>query len=474
MTLRVRSAWVASLVALGLVPGLGLLDVAATGPASAASKPAAANPVKTTAGGVKNVTFYYGGGTQLRKGANLSGLGHPSVVVTTAKGPQRDAAAVRAIHSVKAKAYRYVQFYWAPGDGDYEGINLHQHPGWAFCESGQRKVVGRKTAGGKRSWYFLDTNETAVRTRIRSLLNHYKAQGWDGVMFDRGQAATEYGKDIDGRPVWYRRSTCTSHPYKAPARFADAYVNMLGLAHAAGLQAMMNNGKSPFDPVIPMRPAPWNVSCQQARWSKCRFLSDIWSKVNLVLNETATRPRDEDWGRTFTANQRSERDASHAHRTVALITTGSLRGRHNQTRAKVFYAWSRIKLFNLAVSVNTGDGGCPGEPADAVCNRYGVYPQLVDTVWGKPLGPKPVTQSCARGSKVRCVWVRRYIRGTNVINVRGTARKHLPISLGRSTCRYVYDVYHRAPLAGNKCVKTVRMNLPPWSGRPLKTSRTRW
>jgi hypothetical protein len=450
-------------LATGLgVPASGLSPVELTAAA------AGSNPVGAASGGVSNVTFYYGGGTDLRVGSDLSALGHPSVVVTTPRGPS-DQAAVAAIHSMHAKAYRYVQFYWAPGDADYEGIDLQDHPEWAFCGPGGRKLLGRKTNGGASSWYFLDDNEKAVRARLRTLLAQYKAQGWDGVMFDRGEAATQYAKDIAGHPVWDQRSTCTSDPYKVGARFADAYVSMLGLAHAAGLQTMMNNGRSPFDQVTPMRPDPANVSCQRALWSKCHFLSDIWSKVDLILNEKATYPKDELWQRTFAANQRSEQSPAYGHRTIGLITTASLGGARNQTRSNVYYAWSRIKLFDLAVSVNTGDGGCPSAAADAVCNQFGTYPELVDTAFGRPVDTRPAAQGCVRRSKIHCVWVRRYAKGMNLVNASATART-VTTGTSLSSCRYLFDVYNQKPLAGGKCVKSLSIRLPAWSGRPVTYS----
>lgn len=469
-------ARIARLLTGPLAVAVCLLALVATLPGDVPVAPVAARPNPVAAasgGGLDNVTFYYGGRTALRPGSDLSSLGHPAIVVTTPKGSQ-DADAVSAIHSIGAKAYRYVQFYWAPDNADYEGINLHANPSWAFCGTGGRRILGRTTAGGRHRWYFLDANETSLRNHLRSLMEQYKAQGWDGVMFDRGEAATQYAKDIHGKPVWYRKSTCTSNPYRAGARFSDAYVNMLGLAHATGLEAMMNNGKSPFDPVVRMRPNPDSAACRRADWSRCHALSDIWGKLDLVLNETSSRLRDTSWTRTFTGNARSERSARYGHRTVALITTATLGGAANQTRSKVFYAWSRVKLFNLAVGVNTGDGGCGGAEPGAPCNRHGVYPELVDTKFGAPLGSRPVRQSCASGSRIHCLWLRRYSRGVDIINVRGSARKNVRVALGTAGCRYVYDVYHRVPLAGNTCVSALRLNIPAWSGRPLKLSGSPW
>jgi hypothetical protein len=453
-----------ALLAAGLVTGTG-----ASAPERLAA--AATNPVVAPGGGVSNVTFYYDGTTSLQPGADLSVLGKSSIVVTTPKTNESDTVA--AIHSAGAKAYRYIQFYWAPRDSAYEGINLAQHPDWAFCRSGSSPLAGR-TAGDGTRWDFIDANERPVRAQFRRILAGIKADGWDGVMFDRGQAATQGAKDTAGRPVWDRVSSCTQDPYKTGATFADAYVNMLALAHAEGLQAMMNNGMSPFDPTVRMRPDPRDANCRTAHWAHCRFLSDVWSKVDLVLNETPARPRDENWQSMFTANQLSERDAHHGRRTVALITTATLGGAANQTRFNVFYQWSRVKLFDLATGVNTGDGGCGPDPTSGVCNRQGVYPELVDTLMGGPLSSGPTRQSCASGSKIHCVWIRRYRLGTNIVNAQGTARHNVRVGLGLANCRYVYDVYNRTPLAGNTCKLAVRMNLPAWSGRPLRFSAKPW
>lgn len=443
------------------------------------------NPVNSSAG-VKNVTFYYnGGGNVPLDTAHVSQLrtrlGTPAVVVTTPKADDQDSIA--AIHRIGAKAYRYVQFFWAPKSGVYEGIDLATHPDWAFCSSGATKAVGRYTRGADGSsmpWYFLDTNEVAVRQAIRAQLQSLADAGWDGVFFDRGEAATQYAADVHGHPVWYQKSSCTGTPASPGARLSDAYVHLLSLAHsvrgagaAARLHVMMNNGKSPFDSVTPMRPNPRDADCRARRWSRCSHLADAWPSLNLVLNETAVRPRDVSWARTFAANQASERNRTHGHRTVAMITTATLGGRTNaRSKAKVFYAWSRIKLFNIAVAVNTGDGGCAG--VAGICNRYGVYPQLTNTRFGKPRGARPVAQSCIRKSKVHCVWLRRYAQGVNVLNASGRSRSSARVALGTATCRHVYDVYAGAPLARNRCVKVVRIRLPAWSGRPLRYSSKRW
>jgi hypothetical protein len=454
------------------------LAMAMGGGAPGASAQGIHNRVNPVASGdaVRNVTFYYGGTTTLAGSDPVqlaTTLGRPAIVVSTAKADE--AGTVKAIHDIGAKAYRYVQFFWAPGDSTYEGIDLDKHPGWMFCREGTTPSLGRETDDGAEKWYFLDTNESAVRRRIASVLSGYRAEGWDGVFFDRGEAATQNAKDIHGQSIWYRQSSCTGRPYKRGARFADAYVNVLGLAHGAGLQVMMNNGKSPFDPRVPMRPDPGDSYCQAHEWSKCRFLSDVWKHLDLVLNESAAKPEDDGWNRSFTGNSRSELSAAHGLRTVALITTATLGGASKQNRHNVFFEWSRIKLFNLATAVNTGDGGCPPtlDPTQP-CNHYGVYPELVDTAFGRPLSASPRSMSCVNSSTVHCLWLRRYDKGVSVVNVGDRRRSDVPVTLNRGTCRYVYDVYSRSALAGNRCVTRVHLDLSGWSGHPLRYSRHPW
>lgn len=431
--------------------------------------PVAAAPLYSSVSGVRNVSFIYDRASSLAPGVDLSNLGHPAVVVSGR--PTDEAAAVAAIHARGARAFRYVQFYWVPDDKPLEGIDLRLHPDWAFCESGDKPSLGRVTDAGTRHWYFLDTNEAPVRARIHTVLASLRAAGWDGVMFDRGEAATQYAVDAAGTQLWAKESTCTGRPYRAGLRFADSYVRMLALAHTVGLQTMLNTGKSAFDPIAPMRPDPRDAACRTHDWAHCHHLLDAWPALDLVLNESATQLEDRRWERTFTGNSRAEHDATYGHRTVALITSANLGGVANQTRANVFYAWSRIKLFDLPVAINTGDGGCA--PGSTICNHFGHYAELVDTLFGPPLATMPVSQACTVGSKIRCVWLRRYTRGMDVVNAQPSAQT-VSIKLGTATCRYVLNVNSKRPLMGNTCVSTVRLSMPAWSGRPLKYSRTPW
>jgi hypothetical protein len=424
-------------------------------------------------GGIHNPVFYYIGKMRLEPGADLSALGKASVVVTTPKADEK--SAIAAIHSTGAKAYRYVQFYWAPDDAAYDGINLATHPGWAFCRHGDKPLVGRVTGSGptRAHWHFIDANEKPVRSALSRVLQRLKSQGWDGVMFDRGGAALTNAADASGRSVWDAASSCTDRPYRQNARFADAYVNMLGLAKQRGLGVLLNYGISPFDPRLRMRPDPADPACQHREWDKCRFRDDAWSNVDMVLNESVAFPEDQSWQRTFVANKQSEQDTKHARRVVGLITTYTLGGKQNQTRAKVFYEWSRVKLFNLALAVNTGDGGCPvGGTKSGVCNRYGTYPELTDIRFGPPVGPGPRRGACSTGSSIHCVWTRAYAKGVDVLNASPTRRDRVDVAVPGDSCRHVYDVYARRPLEGDRCVSSVDLDMPAWSGRPLLFSKS--
>jgi hypothetical protein len=472
-TPQARPGRLARSVRVGLLVLVALAVVACTGDTSGdgAGVPDRSNPVLDGSGVTDNLTFYYAGKHPLLPGSDLSALGSPSVVVTTAKADEE--GAVEAIHALGAQAYRYVQFYWAPDDESYEGINLAANPSWAFCREGERQVVGRRTVtdGDRTDWHFIDANEKAVRAEVLEQLERLAARGWDGVMFDRGGAALTNAEDVDGRPVWSARSSCTDDPHAEGATFADAYVATLGLARQAGLRVMLNYGTSPFDPRIPLRPDPSDPGCRTADRQDCTPLDDVWENVDLVLNESIAHPRDEQWERTFEANLRSEQDPDHGRRTVGLLTTHTLGGEKGQNRSTVYYEWSRVRLFDLALAVNTGDGGCPdGGTTSGVCNRYALYPELTDLALGAPVDPRPVARACLGSSRVRCLWSRTYDDGVVLTNARPVPVRGVRVEVPGGSCRRVLDVWSGKPLAGGRCVSSVRVDLPAWSGRPLRLS----
>ena len=137
-------------------------------------------------------------------------------------------------------------------------------------------------------------------------------------------------------------------------------------------------------------------------------------------------------------------------------------------------SFARVKLFAIPVGINTGDDNCPGAPPGGLCNRHGVYPDLVGLRLGEPIDTGPVSQNCEPQSTVHCVWSRRYANGASVVNVSGHGKFSGPIVLGVDGCRWVKDLGVDLPLAENQCVTEVQVLAPPWTGHPLAYSTKPW
>src|SRR3712207_6822642 len=103
----------AAAVASGVTVPLLSKGVPARSEAMEAAALAAPNPVRSSDGGVSNVSFYYRGTLRLA-GADADELadhlGRPAIIVVTPGTNEQ--AEVDAIHRTGAKAYRYVQLYW--------------------------------------------------------------------------------------------------------------------------------------------------------------------------------------------------------------------------------------------------------------------------------------------------------------------------------------------------------------------------
>ncbi len=451
-------------VLLGLVLTTACTD---SGGSTASSASAGSSPPTSSVRPVEASALYY---KQLDAGVDLSAkLGNVDLVVVP---PQRDeGAAIKAIHDSGAKAFQYVQYYWAPADQPFEGLDLGAHPEWAFCGSGSQPLVGRTAGATSTKWFFLDLNEKSLLAQIASQLGDLRSRGWDGVMFDRGWAATQSGTDLSGADVWSRASTCTDDPVAPNATFSDAYVAMTGEGHKAGLEVLLNSGFSPFDPVIPMRPDPASEACRAHEWANCTFVDDVWPHVDFMLDEAPAHPGDTNWGVDFEANTRNEKDRDHRGRVLGLITSGTLAPLENN-HDNVYFEWSRARLFDFPVTVNTGDGGCPGSSPEAACNQKGIYPELNSVRLGQPIAEAPASMQCDTGSTTRCVWYRQYSDGLVVVNVSRDPKPGVQVPLGVEGCRYVLDLHSGQPLFDDRCVTSVSLDLGAGSGRPLVLSRS--
>ena len=285
----------------------------------------------------ENVSFLY---QRLRSAAEVSKLGRAKVVVL---GQQNGARAARLVHSTGAKAYRYVQTYWSPAGSTYDGLDIGKERSWTFCSRGSKTLVGRVDALG-REWWFLDMNERSVHTYFAQKLAKLKAEGWDGVFFDRGFASLT-GFDTEQAGIWNTVSTCTTDPVTRGATLADAYVGMTGEVANAGLELMFNYGVSPFDPQTPLRPDPKNPACGQRDFAACPRIDDAWEHATWILDEGVAHPQDQQWDDDFAANRANEQDPDHGGKTVGLITQNTLAG--DTSKAAAYFEWARAKLFAI-------------------------------------------------------------------------------------------------------------------------------
>ncbi len=446
-------------VVLGLVCAISLVACSSGGSSPAASSPTTTtrSPQRQAAAPPENVAFDY---ERITERSDLTSLGHVSMVVTSR---QSDPRAADAIHRIGASAYRYVQTYWFPARPDRDGIDLSVHPEWGFCRSGSTPVSGSRSPGGEALIY-ADMNERALHTFFATLFTRLRNEGWDGVFLDRGYASLT-GIDTERAGIWNLVSSCTEDPVEPGATFADAYLGMAAEAHRAGLKLMFNYGVSPFDEHTPLRPDPRSPSCAVQPAPTCPRLNDGWKDTNWILDEAVTHERDTDWDADFRANFRNETDPEHGGQVVGLITDALLRG--DTSRDAVYYEWSRAKLFAIPIAVGTGSGGCANAGPGTVCNRRLSFPELASTTLGAPHDGGPMASSCTPGSTTRCVWIRRYASGVVVVNAQDRPVR-AEVSLGTDHCRTVTDVFAGKPVDGGKCVTTVTLDLPAWSGRPLQ------
>ena len=319
-------------------------------------------PTVDSGGGVHNPTFYYAGKEPLRDGADLSALGKPSIVVTTPGANEQ--AAVRAIHSVGAKAYRDAESDWAPDKGIYEGIDLGKHPGWAFCRQGKDPLLGRTTTeadGAKRDWYFLDTTSAALRSRIAKILASYKAKGWDGLMWDRGGAATQNATDAAGRPGLGRDLPVHRRPaqifmHSSPTRTSTCWAG----PDRQVCRSCSTPGLPPTTRLRPFRPDPTDAAClREAVGGLQLHRRRAATTADLLLNESIAFPSRQAVATNLRCQPAIRARRSSGRRAAQTYTLG---GPAHQNRADVFYEWARVKLFDLPLAVNTGDDDCDHVP----------------------------------------------------------------------------------------------------------------
>lgn len=401
----------------------------------------------------ENVTFYY---QELRPTDDISVLGNPEIVVLGPQDAHNESVAAARVHSIGAKAYRYVQFYWLPAGRTYQGVDLADHPDWGFCRNGSTSAQARISDG--LPWYHLDLNERGARDAMLAFTNQVKAWGYDGVMIDRGHAALISAKDASGTPIWNRVSTCTEDPIAPGRTFADAYVGMTASVKGQGLEVMFNYATSPNDAKLAMRPNPADPKCDlpttatAPKWAQCSRKDDVWPFVDSVLIENFGKETDSRWVEDWRTGSLAE---ARKQKIVALLKVAD--GEPSAQRARAYYQWAKVKLFPTSAAINMGDDRCLGRIPE-VCQRNGLFPELTSIQLGPPNRGQPIASQCMTAT--RCVYTRTYQRGTVVANAspRTGVAPVLPPAHQNLVDRYTGRV-----VTHDSCGAGVPQ--PAWSGR---------
>jgi hypothetical protein len=403
-------------------PRIAVRRLAAAAAIAAALALAGALPARASAIPAGNWVWYY---QVVQPSDGVKFAGARAVVVADQRS---DAAAVTTIHNEGALAFRYLNIYWYPAGRTYEGIDISSHRDWEFCAVRSRPLLGR-IQGGVR-WYSADLNERAMRAALLGYLRSLRAAGYDGVFFDHATDALGPGA------MPHRVSTCTADPVKRGATYSDAFARIVRDAAAVGLRVVVNYGASK-----PLR-------------------RDVSTAADRILVETAPQRGASAFAAAF-ARDRSEDRAARGGtpRYVQELKTTRL-----GDRSSAFLEWAEGALWRIDLTVNAGDDGCAGVPAGRTCWHYGTFPELTAVERGAALDRRPVRRTCARGSAVRCLWLRHWHGALVVVNMTGHAVS-APIAPGSPGCRVFTDVWSGAQLDDGACTRTTTAIVPPASGR---------
>ena len=338
-----------------------------------------------------------------------------------------DAAAVAEIHRKDALAFHYVNVYWYPGNRAYEGVDLSQNAGWAFCMSGSQAAIGRSVNGVP--WYYADLNERGLYDSVVAYLRSLRASGYDGVFVDLGTPALATGA-MPGLV-----STCTQQPVAPGATFADAYARVVRAAHAIGLHVVVN-----YTTTKPLR-------------------ADVAAVVDRTLYETPPGSTAASFAAAF-ARRRAEQAAGQgtAPRYVEEIKTSRA-----GDKAGAFYGWAQAALWRVDLVINAGDDNCGGSGA-AACARFGTFPELTAVHRGTAMDAAPSSRSCTARAAMRCLWVRRWQYALVLVNTTGAPIRAI-VSTGHRRCRTFTDVWRARTLNGGACSMKLTVTVPADSGR---------
>ena len=341
--------------------------------------------------------------------------GAKDVVVADQKS---DAATVQTVHSQGALAFHYVNVFWFPINRTYEGTNISKISDGAFCSN---------APAARDGWAYANLNNAALRASIDAYLASLKSDGYDGVFFDRGTVAlsTSY-------PMPNLVSDCPSDTSKAT--FADGYATIVKDAHKLGLRIVVNYGGG-----HPLR-------------------RDVARVTTRIMQESV--PATSDTFATAFA-RRSHEDAAAAAdgapRYVEEIKTASI-----SDKADAFYGWASGALWDIDLTVNSGDDSCTGDAG--VCWHYGTFPVLTAVERGAAMDSKPGSRTCVKGSTINCLWTRRWNHALVIVN-QTNATIAASVSTGHTTCRIFTNVYAGKAMHKGRCTDKLTFSVPAHSGR---------
>jgi hypothetical protein len=441
------------IIAITAVLVAGIAGIARSSPSRSAD--AAVEPAD-------NVAFWY---QPITPATDLAPLGHPKVLVhfSRTNQPAAERLAVERIHAMTgAAAYRYVQLYYLPVRSQLMDMRIARHPDWGFCQSGSTPSYDTSVKPADR-WMFVDVNNRSVITAFRAYLLRVKSWGWDGIFLDLAHRALTQN-------FWDRTSTCARDPIVSGRVSADAYAALVPLARSLGLQVMVNAG-APADPTSPMRPDPADPACRTADWPDCHQRPDIAETATWILHETASNwPDDTHW---LADAHALATDEAFAHRGEARVAAlGVYRGDDDGSADHILYQWAVMKLYDVPAAFGTGVDRCgisQEVPIDTACNRGGLAPAaLVDTMLGPPLGPSPLSQSCAPDGW-HCIWARRYQDGMVVLNntPHPLAARRLTVA-DDGACRTVSDATTGVRYDGGSCTSSISVGLGGFRAEVLR------
>ncbi len=403
----------------------------------------------------ENTVFWY----QPIKDGDIVKFGCPKVIVGNWNWTQDDIAHVKA--ATGADVYSYLEMFWLPASGQFDGIDYSNVPGWQFCNNGNTPMIGDYSGSAHPNWYYVDLNSQKVIDTFKTYASNQKTKGFDGIFLDTGGQAMVYGQ------IWSKKSTCTQDPINTSRTAGDSFASLPISLAQLGMGSFVNIGIAPDLNVPKFRPDPTRSDCI-ASLPTCVPLNDIMQNANYVLNENVMNNyNDADWPHLIDVLYSDQNVPLNPARSKAkVVTMGRYFGPEDSTKpAHILYQWASMKLLNVSVNFGTGDDGVGG-------NRHGIAPTgLTNTQLGTPLSNWGMPGKLLTDG-VHGIWYRRYSNGIIVLNNSSVTRITgvIPI-FDDGSCRYLNSQPTNQAIGGAICNKTINRSLKPYTAEVITYSK---